>query len=448
MRFLENLISIFLTAGLLFSVPCYAEKKAPKTESAKTQITCAKLPNNYWQFSNGSLFIGTTASGWRSEEECKIGLTMQVDIHPELICTWNSQYYDLRNKQTGVALSQNNIGWRTITECIDYTLKTATPVMACGYENGKYYIYSTAGQKLTTGFDTIQNCNTNLDETKGIGNESKWLSYFNLFDYKVQLPLVESDKKSILPVEENGFPWKECGVAQYRYHLVKSTNGIIDDECAPDTLYSWGGIDKLAWFIKNLGNGKNWPEIFQRSLYTTQSPAATFGYGYFPIRIKIKPKTKYKFLYNVPVSTCEGLEEQGLITKEERKSMVLARLAIVGGYSFVDYIICNPNVIDSWSYGMQEHYNEIIRDYTWMITKHYYNFETYLKINGVDNFINAAIDTNIYQTDFTLQRLNYSLGLMRQMHNSELGKVNYPAGIKGTVKSHFTPKTKIYFHAK
>ena len=94
-----------------------------------------------------------------------------------------------------------------------------------------------------------------------------------------------------------------------------------------DTYYSWGPYKKILTMKSAMPDGANWngePNP-SRLLDTIRSAVGSFGYGLYPVRIKLKE--------NRPSSCNE------------------------------EFPILDSNVIESWSYGTPEHYDEIVRDY-------------------------------------------------------------------------------------
>ena len=89
-------------------------------------------------------------------------------------------------------------------------------------------------------------------------------------------------------------------------------------------------------------SGKPNPIVPKGALYTSMSPVATYMYGEVPIRIKIRPKTS--FVVDV---FCD----------EETPHKPCYRNLI-----YQDFTIYDANVIESWSFGTAEHYDEIVRD--------------------------------------------------------------------------------------
>ncbi|HND84177.1 MAG TPA: hypothetical protein PLU50_00150 [Pseudobdellovibrionaceae bacterium] len=252
------------------------------------------------------------------------------------------------------------------------------------------------------------------------------------------------------PDESIGFPLKKCEVKKYNYHLVKSEDGYLLDECAPDTLYSWGGADKAKWFRENLSDGKQWPSLLPRSLYTIFSPAGSFGYGIIPLRFKIKPGVRFMLVVNPPTSKCEEFKQENIISSsQELRNTIITRLIIRnGGFSFLEHIICSPEVIESWSYGYTYHYDEILADHDWITTHHFYHWESYSKQDGKDKYLDANIDKDSYGTDFSLNAFRERMAFLKSVGAARLGYLAAEAGedYRQKRQNHFRTQKPIYFN--
>lgn len=252
------------------------------------------------------------------------------------------------------------------------------------------------------------------------------------------------------PDENVGFPQKKCEIKKYNYHLAKSEDGYLLDECAPDTVYSWGGPEKAKWYRENLADGKVWPSLLPRSLYTVYSPAGTFGYGTIPLRFKIKPGIRFKLLVNPSTNKCEELKQEKLISSNsELRNTVFTRLVVRdGGFSFLEQIICSPDVIESWSYGYTYHYDEILADHSWITTHHYYQWESYSKQDGKDKYIDANIDKDQYGTDFSISAFRERMAFLRAVGEARLGylAVEQSSDYRQKRNSHFQTSKPIFFN--
>jgi hypothetical protein len=109
--------------------------------------------------------------------------------------------------------------------------------------------------------------------------------------------------------------------------------------------YSWGPPKKVENIRKIIGDGQTWngppngnAGVGNGRVWATISPVSTYSYGLVPIRFKFKPKTRFS----------ENQEKSGTVQDNY--------------HGLEDFIIYDSSVIESWSYGTPEHYDEIIKD--------------------------------------------------------------------------------------
>jgi hypothetical protein len=128
---------------------------------------------------------------------------------------------------------------------------------------------------------------------------------------------------------------------------LRTKNDSIPEECAPDVLYSWGSKAKVDTIEKTLVDSRKWigavnpnGEIGKGTVYATPSAVSTFMYGQIPVRIKLKPKTQFRIAGVADIYGAVGYRND----------------------TYQDFLISDASVIESWSYGTPEHYDEIIRD--------------------------------------------------------------------------------------
>ena len=121
--------------------------------------------------------------------------------------------------------------------------------------------------------------------------------------------------------------------------------GDISPECRPDVLYSWGPPEKVVSLTNTLHQGQRWsgtPNPGGHSgVYATLSASATFNYGVIPIRIKLKNGVSFR--------SSDSDIPPNMVMYESRRH-------------FNDFLIEDARVIDSWSYGTAEHYDEVVED--------------------------------------------------------------------------------------
>ncbi|HWU43056.1 MAG TPA: hypothetical protein VN132_06450, partial [Bdellovibrio sp.] len=299
----------------------------------------------------------------------------------QFACAWSGHYYIPYNRADNTPTSNDNTGWEKSEECVSDAVNTSYKDLVCGWV-GETALINGEGEIISKDFKAYDECKSLLNILRSANANTKIIN-------GISSETTEAFQNGN-PNEKIGFPQKSCEVKADRYHLTKTDkNGYITSECTPEILYSWGGFDKLEWYIDNLGTKKSWPQKLPRSLYTVPSAAATFGYGQISLRFKIKKDVKFKLLRNPSTNDCNGLVSAHLAKTSEFDNTIFARLNIDDGLSFLEFILCSSSPIESWSFGRPENYDEILRDYNWMTTQNYYQWEAYSKQNGVDVFLNS-----------------------------------------------------------
>lgn len=315
--------------------------------------------------------------------------------------------------------------WNVKAMCFVLLLGFAQIALASAYQDvycqnsSVPLLYARSGMLISRDFKTSADCEGLLSLLRAQSVSTQHLTSWQDRDLKKGF-------RRAAGFEDVGFSQKHCEVKEHRYHLTKNQNGFIVPECTPEILYSWGGFDKLNWFVSNMGNGKKWPSPMPRGLFTTASAAGTFGYGPVAIRIKVRPTVRFKLVVSPGTSTCAGYFANGTISHDSAKNTIVSRLDLrADGLSFLEYTICSPEVIDSWSYGKSEHFDEILRDHNWMLTKNYYYWDAYSKYNGVDVYLNNTLDQAAasYKTIYTVESIQKRMGLLRALIQGGFGQI-------------------------
>lgn len=392
---------------------------------------------------NRALGTEVLQNHYQELEHCHQGIKAQPSTSPYL-CAWNGKSFSPYNRVTNVQISGAH-GWDDITSCVKSALTETYQSLLCSWNSG-YYAYNSQGDIVSLKMKSSGDCMAFIKSLNATKKDQKFSD--NLTQQFTKMPQNTLPIKNGAPDLRIGFSaWKKCEVKDHNYHLTKNTKGILDPECSPDTLYSWGSYEKIAWFLENLSDKDDWSGALPRGLFTVHSPAATFGYGQIPMRIKIKPHVKFKLLVNPQSSTCEGLKKLNLMTDDEATSTIFTRIRLDSdSFSFLEHLVCSKDVIESWSFGTAEHYDEILRDHTWMTTQHVYNWESYLKRDGIDSYIGTDIDKQQYETDFSIQNFNNQMNYLRILSTNEYGKVSAEKGNKVFKKRHFNTTKPIYFN--
>jgi hypothetical protein len=216
--------------------------------------------------------------------------------------------------------------------------------------------------------------------------------------------------------------------------------GKFHDECKPQILYSWVGSPETI----NAADVR-WPFRRKRAIFFHRTPLATSMYGTFSYRVKLKPNVKYKLVeWNTAHYKC-------LYPESEKKNTVYVNQDKNG---FSEYVLCSHGPVESWSFGITEHHNEMKREF---------NLIKRLGALNVDGFLNP--NTRKYGCRNCFQRYTIkdarndgsestilkSMDLMKHISGSGRGRVydlrtnrSYKSG--SMVEKHFKTNLKLPFH--
>lgn len=263
------------------------------------------------------------------------------------------------------------------------------------------------------------------------------------------------------------FPFKkfDCEDSQRFYHGTVLEGGKL--KCQPDTLYSWGPAEKTS-DLKAAGWGiPFWTRMVEGKMrhtpiFATTDPVGSFGYGPYAIRIKLKKGVRFKHDLNNSLSAYQYCDEDHMSAEAAQNTVVVRYLSIPGGWpdkfnkqhpghtgSALDFIICGPGPIHSWSYGTKQHLEEILRNQkvyaelkNSMGNEWYKYMEYYGKQDGIDIFDTYNIDGKNFSFAFYEQ----NIARHRQSIVSGASGVFYSPG---TAKSgHFETDFRFYYHQK
>lgn len=463
----------------------------PAGASAGT-LTCQKNPQEIFFLKNAEgLTIGS--GGYSSEQECSQSAGSAGN---NLVCSWNGAKYQIFNTQTGVGLGSNQWAYPSFQHCLselsNLTVLPADLPAACAWTGTRYNVFRRADNLLLgsaeTGWTTMKECAEAVLPTFNQMNGCVWDKGYYLVDLqgrKVSLPLstveeckafqkrvrqdpqimekmaAELSKDGLFSAFRNGQPdegvgfkqWKDCAVKDENFHLSKvDANHYIVPECSPDTLYSWGSFEKLNWFVENLKDGALWPRRLPRTLFTTHSAAATFGYGQIPMRFKLKPGVKIRRAFGWQADQCSKYVARGFLSEADLDNTLIARVDVrSNGFSLMEYLICSPSVIESWSYGTEEHFDEIVRDHVWMSTQDPSEWEGYTKQGNKKDYLNSRTDAQApYLTDFKPETLGQRLRQLRALIQYSPGQIflSGNASTNWLRESHFLTTRPTHFNPK
>jgi hypothetical protein len=256
----------------------------------------------------------------------------------------------------------------------------------------------------------------------------------------------------VRPTKKNNngyFGWNDCWDGDFDGQPIGSPDIVgLPKICQPDTLYSWGDQRKLDMLNKEAGADKKWSNLFAREIFTHINPVATFGYGPFPIRFKLKSTTKF-FLYSADELP---LNDNSLCTQlsvEDQKRTVVVRDWVSEGVTGVDYIICSPNVIESWSINTKTHYDEIVAAMQWNQDQldddqNVNNWVPYIFSHGKA----TLFDTDLDHLDWSTGMLAHRMLSMRSRAAKNQGYIVYAPGVAQDESAHFHTRRPIYWNAR
>jgi hypothetical protein len=190
--------------------------------------------------------------------------------------------------------------------------------------------------------------------------DSPSLKYFQDLEKKGMLAPIEDFLKLWYPKKE-----KEIDDA-YFFKCQKSPFAPITEkvnaqhelapECKPDVFYSWGPEDKLQNMERAMKDGEAWTSSPNprasgygigssdgkpTSLFMAITPFSSSAYGEYAVRIKVKKATR--------MTTVGWHPEPGTLDFNPVER-------------FQDVVMNDASVIESWSYGTPDIYDELVRD--------------------------------------------------------------------------------------
>lgn len=241
--------------------------------------------------------------------------------------------------------------------------------------------------------------------------------------------------QSIAPDSVGIGDWAQCLDPRHNnFPIVADKTGQLKEECRPDTLYSWGSSrGKLQTFIECASGKCNassniWSAAFPDTIYTHINPLITCEYGDTLLRIKLKPELQFLFsdALNAPV-TCE------MLTTEQKKNTVIFQYDGDRKWAKVEYLLCEPGPIHSWSIGTKQAYDELVSARFW-IKKH--RDEEILPFRTIDG---KGLFPRV---------VNDNLAEMREQIEKGNTWIFYAPGVESNPADHFSSKFRVYWHAQ
>jgi hypothetical protein len=412
-------------------------------ESCKKSLqkTAGDLICGFWTgtgawrpFNTSTMQFIPTDYGFGEQETC---LEDIVKSRNNVVCGGNGSFYTVYNIRTGQVIGDKHGGFADIESC-EHSVLDSKFGLVCNYQPGKdaFRVYSVKDSSVYQEgvFSKYAGC----------------AAFLNILEKPPGPSLAKKTPAEIFTpfktkMDEGGFgfAYKDCSEPRRRYHIVKTdAHEKLLPACMPDTFYSWGDYEKLRWYVDNMGEGP-WTGKFSRPLYTTLSPAGTFGYGSIPVRIKIKPDTKIIFSDERNLAYGQNLSCDK-ISNADQKNSIIVRYFESGRDSGIDYIFCSPGPIASWSYGTQEHYDEVINEYLWAKGHGFKDYELYYKRGGVDLFIDSAIDG----LDFSANKFFFNMKEFYRLASENHGHIYYNKNVIKDRAEHFRTSKPSYFNPR
>ncbi|MCI5071434.1 hypothetical protein MRY82_00630 [bacterium] len=157
----------------------------------------------------------------------------------------------------------------------------------------------------------------------------------------------------------------------------------LQDKCRPEFLYSWGNEKKLEELKSVAGNGA-WSHGFApsisdalsdqniRVLYMGLTPASTFPYGDVMVRLKVRPDVSFINIESEWFRHNWGAD-CSKVSQNIKDNVIVYKYRVFDGPAlpayqvYLEYQACSPRVFESWSHDTKYNYDEIVKDYLWMM---------------------------------------------------------------------------------
>ena len=212
-------------------------------------------------------------------------------------------------------------------------------------------------------------------------------------------------------------------------HNLKMVDGKVPDACKPDTLYSWQPWSHVQGTLAALSPNSAWSgaprKALDNTVWVTISAVSTYSYGSTLMRFKIKPAANYADSF-ASTDTDIGYPENLL----------------------QDMVIDGAAVIESYSYGTPEIYDEIVRDTLRIASGK--PARTYAEwigrgkdATGMDRVYGAGVSERTDQTETLLK--SRLLQLIDSIVNHE-GRIIYAQGACQNRRLHYATKHPTYIN--
>lgn len=343
-----------------------------------------------------------------------------------LSCSWNGENWQPFSTIYGGYIGRPTYGHDDLDDCED-SLKIS-PKYICNWDGKNFSAYSTKSNNAIAAFQfkTIEDCHDFVGKFSALDLD-RILGHEELLQYS------DSEPSPI------GYTLKGCEDEKNFFHHIKpNANDTMQKRCMPDTVYSWGDYRKLKFFLENFNNLKDWDDDLEKEIFASASPMATFGYGPVLLRFKLKPNLRYL----VRTHTQKAAACSDLSSKQRKDTLIITNWAH-GKKSGLDYEICSMEIVDSWSFGSEETYREILREYKWVESHGPEEYELYYKKNGIDKIWYENLDNH----DFSKNAFFATLQFLRSIAEKQnLGGI-FARDLEA-VRAHFKTDRPIYFNER
>ncbi|HMQ09798.1 MAG TPA: hypothetical protein PKC21_04220 [Oligoflexia bacterium] len=179
----------------------------------------------------------------------------------------------------------------------------------------------------------------------------------------------------------------KCRNKDFYYYPIQEVTlagtAKLDDKCRPEFLYSWGNEKKLEELKSVAGKGK-WAHGFApsisdalseqdiRVLYMGLTPASTFPYGDVMLRLKVRPDVNFINIESTWYRDNWGAD-CSKVPQNIKDNVIVYKYRVFDGPAmpayqvYLEYQACSPRVFESWSHDTKYNYDEIVKDYLWMM---------------------------------------------------------------------------------
>ncbi len=232
-----------------------------------------------------------------------------------------------------------------------------------------------------------------------------------------------------------GYTWKACEQDRFRgATLPFDKSGKFLPECAPDTLYHWKKHDYLERDLKQVNDSTLLP-IPVGQLFTWRTPIGSYTYGEVSIRIKLRDGVKFIYQDQNTRGCASAVAKNG-------PNIVLAvSLSSIVRYS--EYILCSDAPVHSWSYGTEEHLQEMEKEIQYIEAHKPGEFDLFHDDSGMHIPWNGGSG---FKTNATRSSLDEKVNQMKKFVADQAGQIFFAKDVRQERMDHFLTKTPGYFN--